>query len=125
MVRKLCGCLLASVTVFAGSGAAQKVKTVKVSSGNDIVLFTAKCKLMVKQSATTLSLGGVTFASGPVKSTGTIGVDQKLLQPMGAQAQILDQFQFNSCQQVNSIPVTDSKRTSLIALQSLSSYQLA
>lgn len=115
----------AIVILSATTVVAQKVKTVKSSQG-DIVLYSSKCKLMLKQISGGFTFGGIDFvAKSPVTKIGTVGFEPKLLQPMSTQAQILDQFQFNSCQQLNSVPLSDPKRVPLIAVQGVSSFQLA
>jgi hypothetical protein len=105
---------------------AQKTKTVTVNNPNDYVFFVTKCKATLKQTATGFTFGGIDFNSkGPMQKIGSVSLDPKLLQSMNAQAQILDQFQLTTCQQLNSIPISDPKRTTIVAVQGLSVYQLS
>lgn len=97
----------------------------KIKRDRDIVLIVQDCKLKLKQTATGFEFGGLDFTKGPVTKVGSVKLDPKLLQAMNAQAQVLDQFQFTSCQQLNTIPLTDPKRTAFVALNGLSLYQLS
>jgi hypothetical protein len=114
-------CSFVSFAIYANA----KDKTIKTQPG-EIVLSTTKCELKLKQTATGFTFGGVDFATkSPLSKIGSVSLDPKLIQSMNAQAQILDQFQYSSCQQINSVPITDPKRVSLIAIDGLSSFQLA
>lgn len=116
--------LLAALQSFGGEQDKQKVVKVKVDDTTTYVFVVTKCQLMLKQTGMTLSIGGINFGAGPIKSTGTISVDSKLLQSMNAQAQILDQYQFSSCKDLNQLPLSDPKRGSLVAIHGLSVYTL-
>ena len=126
-VRKHLVALGVALCVALPSLAQDKPKVVKVQVDNstEYVYLMSKCKLMLKQTGTTLSIGGINFGTGPIKSTGTISVDSKLLQSMSAQAQILDQYQFSSCKDLNQIPVNDAKRSSFVAVHGLCVYMLS
>lgn len=97
----------------------------KIRREGNIVLVVQDCKLQLKQTGRGFEFGGLDFTKGPVTKVGSVKLDPKLLQAMNAQAQVLDQFQFTSCQQLNTIPLSDPKRTTLVALNGLSVYQLA
>src|SRR2546430_7370804 len=121
----LCSVVFTLLFISVQSQLIAKVKIRRIRQEGQVILIVQDCKLKLKQSATGFEFGGLDFTSGPLKKAGSIKVDQKLLQSMNAEAQILDQFQFDSCQQINTIPLSAPNRTSLAALNGLSNYHLA